>query len=149
MDMSTMRNATAMAPPANIESGKISSMAMSIGDNSCKLSVSLIIRESAKDLAKLLYVNMCKMLLNWYTTDACFLTSTFHIRSSFGFFAACLGAFLLVMSLEFIRRIQRRFDRYLRSRNEYLLRKGQYSVADDIEEELLGKDGGEGSFGTR
>ncbi|KAK0109732.1 Copper Transporter integral membrane protein that functions in high affinity copper transport [Cadophora gregata] len=82
----------------------------------------------------------CKlsMLLNWHTIDACFLSSVFHIRSSFTFFLACLGALLLVISLEFLRRIQRQFDQYLRKRNESLQKKA-YVLPEEFEEKLLDK----------
>jgi len=82
----------------------------------------------------------CKlsMLLNWHTIDACFLSSIFHIRSSFTFFIACLGAFILVISLEFLRRFQREFDRYLRKRNEFLQAK-TYVLPEETEEKLLDK----------
>ncbi|KAL2068822.1 hypothetical protein VTL71DRAFT_15160 [Oculimacula yallundae] len=90
-------------------------MAMSMGGTSgCKLS----------------------MLLNWHTIDACFLSSIFHIRSSFTFFLACLGAFLLVISLEFLRRFQRGFDRHLRKRNK-LLQEEAYAQPEETEEKLL------------
>ncbi|KAH7409284.1 Ctr copper transporter family-domain-containing protein [Cadophora sp. MPI-SDFR-AT-0126] len=81
----------------------------------------------------------CKlsMLLNWHTIDACFLSSLFHIRSSFTFFLACLGAFFLVISLEFLRRFQRQFDRYLRKRNEFLQAQA-YVLPEENEEKLLG-----------
>ena len=90
------------------------------------------------------------MLLNWTTIDACFLFSKFHIRSSFGFFAACLGAALLVISLEFLRRLQREFDRYLRSRHAYLENQ-KYVAAEEMEEKLLVKDeeGAPSSTGSR
>jgi len=78
------------------------------------------------------------MLLNWHTIDACFLSSIFHIRSSFTFFIACLGAFILVISLEFLRRFQREFDRYLRKRNEFLQAK-TYVLPEETEEKLLDK----------
>jgi len=90
------------------------------------------------------------MLLNWTTIDACFLFSKFHIRSSLGFFAACLGAALLVISLEFLRRLQREFDRYLRSRHAYLGDQ-KYVAAEEMEEKLLVKDeeGAPSSTGSR
>ncbi|EKD12222.1 uncharacterized protein L3040_000308 [Drepanopeziza brunnea f. sp. 'multigermtubi'] len=82
--------------------------------------------------------NGCKlsMLLNWHTIDACFLSSIFHIRSSFTFFLACLGAFTLVVSLEFVRRIQRQFDQYLQKRNNFFRTK-QYVLPAEMEEKLL------------
>jgi copper transporter 1 len=76
------------------------------------------------------------MLLNWHTIDACFLSSTFHIRSSFTFFLSCLAAFLLVISLEYIRRAQRNFDRYLRARNA-VLQDEEYALPEETEEKLL------------
>ena len=73
------------------------------------------------------------MLLNWHTVDACFLSSTFHIRSSFAFFLSCLAALLLVVSLEYIRRAQRNFDRYLRARNA-VLQDEEYALPGETEE---------------
>jgi len=85
------------------------------------------------------------MLLNWYTIDACFLSSAFRIRSSFGFFATCFGAFLLVIALEFLRRVQREFDRYLRSRDA-VVRNRKYSITEDMEEKLLARGGEQGTL---
>ncbi len=79
------------------------------------------------------------MLLNWHTIDACFLSSIFHIRSSFTFFLACLGAFLLVISLEFLRRFQREFDQYLRRRNVFLHEK-EYVLPSEMEQKLLDRE---------
>ncbi|KAI6709086.1 hypothetical protein JHW43_008396 [Diplocarpon mali] len=106
----TSTAAEAIATPV---AGAAMSMSMGSGDG-CKLS----------------------MLLNWHTIDACFLSSIFHIRSSFTFFLACLGAFALVISLEFIRRFQRNFDRYLRKKNNYL-RDKEYAATAETEEKLL------------
>jgi len=87
------------------------------------------------------------MLLNWNTIDACFLSSDVHIRSNFTFFLSCLAAFLLVISLEFLRRLQRGFDRYLRARN-VILRDEEYVVPEEMEEKLLDKDAGIGAQGS-
>ncbi len=54
------------------------------------------------------------MLWNWYTIDACFLARSWHVRSAGAFAASCIGAILLVIALEFLRRSQREWDRYLR-----------------------------------
>lgn len=83
------------------------------------------------------------MLLNWHTIDACFLSSIFHIRSSFTFFLACFSAFALVVSLEYVRRFQRQFDQYLRKRDNFARSKG-YALSAEMEEKLL-----EGSDGER
>ncbi|KAH8684397.1 Ctr copper transporter family-domain-containing protein [Tricladium varicosporioides] len=123
MDMSTSTIAMVMptALPANESPA---SMAMPMGGGSdCKLS----------------------MLLNWHTIDACFLSSAFRIRSSFGFFLACLAAFLLVISLESIRRLQRRLDRYLKLKKASNSEQ-QYVMAEDLEQKLLGKDERESPF---
>jgi len=77
------------------------------------------------------------MLLNWNTIDACFLFSRFHIHSSFEFFLTCLGAFFLVLLLEFIRRLQRKFDAHLRAKNA-ILQERERVVPDEMEEKLLG-----------
>jgi len=84
------------------------------------------------------------MLLNWHTIDACFLSSAFHIRSSFVFFLTCLGSFLLIISLEALRRFQRSFERHLRSRRARL-QEEQYILTEDMEEKLLNRINREGN----
>jgi copper transporter 1 len=79
------------------------------------------------------------MLLNWHTIDACFLSSAFRIRSPLAFFGTCFGAFLLVFVLEFLRRVQREFDAYLRTR-DVINKARKYSAPDDPEEKLLAGD---------
>ncbi|KAG4444484.1 hypothetical protein IFR05_000075 [Cadophora sp. M221] len=110
---------TAQATSTAVEAAMATGMGMGMsmgGSSGCKLS----------------------MLLNWHTIDACFLSSIFHIRSSFTFFLACLGAFLLVISLEVLHRFQREFDRYLRKRNEFIQAKA-YVLPEETEEKLLDK----------
>ena len=51
------------------------------------------------------------MLWNWYTVDACFLSSVWHVQSAGGFAGSCLGAIGMVLALEFLRRVQRETDR--------------------------------------
>jgi len=53
------------------------------------------------------------MLWNWNTIDACFLSSTWHIRSNGMFAGACIGVILLVISPEFLRRSVKEYDRFL------------------------------------
>jgi len=53
------------------------------------------------------------MLWNWYTVDTCFISSTWHNRSSGAFAGSCIGTILLVMALEFLRRSVKEYDRYL------------------------------------
>ncbi|KAK0609241.1 Ctr copper transporter [Immersiella caudata] len=57
----------------------------------------------------------CKisMLWNWNTIDSCFIASTWKITSTGMFAGSCIGVILLVMSLEFLRRSVKEFDRFL------------------------------------
>lgn len=54
-----------------------------------------------------------QMLFNFYTVDACFLSSQWHVTSRGMFAGSCIGVFLLAMSLEFLRRSVKEFDRFL------------------------------------
>lgn len=53
------------------------------------------------------------MLFNWYTIDACFLSSEWKIQNNGMFAATCIGVILLVMVVEFCRRIGREYDAFL------------------------------------
>jgi copper transporter 1 len=53
------------------------------------------------------------MLWNWYTIDSCFLARSWHITSRGMFAGSCIGVILLVISLEFLRRAAKEYDRYL------------------------------------
>ncbi|CAG8976818.1 hypothetical protein HYALB_00009082 [Hymenoscyphus albidus] len=57
----------------------------------------------------------CKisMLWNWYTIDACFISHSWHITTPGMFAGSCIGVILLVISLEFLRRVSREYDRFL------------------------------------
>ncbi|EXJ64807.1 hypothetical protein A1O7_01145 [Cladophialophora yegresii CBS 114405] len=50
------------------------------------------------------------MLWNWYTIDTCFLASSWHVRSEGAFAASCIGAALLAVSIEFMRRVGKEYD---------------------------------------
>ncbi|TFB01140.1 Copper transport protein CTR4 [Trichoderma ghanense] len=54
----------------------------------------------------------CKisMLWNWYTVDACFLSSSWRIQNRGMFAASCIGVILLVASVEFMRRMGQEYD---------------------------------------
>ena len=54
-----------------------------------------------------------KMLWNWYTIDACFISSTWQVTSRGMFAGSCIGIVFLVISLEFLRRLQREYDQYI------------------------------------
>ena len=53
------------------------------------------------------------MFWNWYTVDACFLSSSWRISSHASFLGACTAVIALVVLLEFLRRLQRKYDRYI------------------------------------
>lgn len=56
---------------------------------------------------------MLQMLWNWYTIDACFLSSSWHITSHGMFAASCIGVAALVVALEFFRRLGKEYDTLL------------------------------------
>ena len=53
------------------------------------------------------------MLFNYYTVDACFLSSSFHITSKSMFAGVLFGVFFLCMAIEGVRRLGREYDRRL------------------------------------
>lgn len=53
------------------------------------------------------------MLWNWHTIDACFVSSGWHVTTPAGFAMSCLGAWGLVMVLEFLRRVSQEYDIWL------------------------------------
>ena len=61
---------------------------------------------------------LTQMLFNFYTTDACFLADTWQITSKGMFAGSCIGVILLTMSLEFLRRAVKTYDRYLIRQHE-------------------------------
>jgi copper transporter 1 len=50
------------------------------------------------------------MLWNWDTIDACFISSSWHITNNGMFAASCIGVVLLVILLEFFRRLGKEYD---------------------------------------
>jgi solute carrier family 31 (copper transporter), member 1 len=53
------------------------------------------------------------MLWNWYTIDSCFIARSWHVKNKAMFAGSCIGVILLVISLEFLRRSVKEYDRYL------------------------------------
>ncbi|KEY69321.1 hypothetical protein S7711_08393 [Stachybotrys chartarum IBT 7711] len=53
------------------------------------------------------------MLWNWNTIDACFLTSSWHITNHGMMVATCIGVLLLVVLVEFFRRLGKEYDALL------------------------------------
>ncbi|KAF2269139.1 Ctr-domain-containing protein [Lojkania enalia] len=53
------------------------------------------------------------MLWNWNTINACFISRSWRITSKGMFAGSCIGIILLVMTLEFLRRSAKEYDRYI------------------------------------
>jgi copper transporter 1 len=53
------------------------------------------------------------MLWNWYTIDACFLSSSWQITSNGAFAATCIGVILMVVVLEGLRRLGKEYDEHI------------------------------------
>lgn len=53
------------------------------------------------------------MLFNWYTIDACFLSTGWQIKNNGMFAATCIGIILLVILVEALRRLGKEYDTLL------------------------------------
>ncbi|EXJ73032.1 uncharacterized protein A1O5_04181 [Cladophialophora psammophila CBS 110553] len=64
--------------------------------------------------------NACKisMTWNWYTVRACFISKTWRLSSAGIFGLSCIGVILLVISLEFLRRVQREYQGWIRRKDQ-------------------------------
>jgi copper transporter 1 len=69
------------------------------------------------------------MLWNWNIVDSCFLASSWHITNNVMFAASCVGASLLVVCLELLRRIGHEYDAYLLRQFQRQLRHQQAALA--------------------
>ncbi|KAJ5986730.1 hypothetical protein N7451_011095 [Penicillium sp. IBT 35674x] len=58
------------------------------------------------------------MLWNWNTVDSCFIAESWHITSKGMFAGSCIGVIFLVISLEFLRRLGKEYDRFLLRQHE-------------------------------
>lgn len=83
-------------------------------------------------------MSSCKMQMywNWFTIDACFLSESWKITSRGMFAGSCIGIICLVIALEFFRRLQREYDRWIV--REWKARKTAQSVDDDISKVAAG-----------
>jgi copper transporter 1 len=68
------------------------------------------------------------MLWNWNVIDSCFLASSWHITNNAMFAASCVGAALLVVSLELLRRVGHEYDAYLVRQFERQMRRQQAAL---------------------
>ncbi|KAI1764627.1 Ctr-domain-containing protein [Hypoxylon sp. FL1150] len=53
------------------------------------------------------------MTWNWNTVGTCFLAETWQIETEGSFAASCIGVFVLVICLEFLRRLGREYDGFI------------------------------------
>ncbi|KAK9335244.1 hypothetical protein LIPSTDRAFT_54681 [Lipomyces starkeyi NRRL Y-11557] len=53
------------------------------------------------------------MLWNWNTVGSCFIARSWRITSLRMFAGTCLGVIFLVISLEFLRRLSKEYDRFV------------------------------------
>jgi copper transporter 1 len=80
-----------------------------------------------------------QMFFNWTTIDSCFLSTRWHVRTPGDLFGTCLAAILLVLSLECLRRLQRTFDQYLRTKYA-VLQLTEYDASSGHTEDLKPED---------
>ncbi|KAJ5641856.1 hypothetical protein N7490_005856 [Penicillium lividum] len=73
----------------------------------------------------------CKisMLFNFYTIDACFLSAGWQIKNGGMFAATCIGIILLVILVEFCRRMGREYDDFLTRSFQRQVRQAAYTSA--------------------
>jgi len=69
------------------------------------------------------------MQWNWNIVDSCFLSRSWHITNKAMFAASCVGAALLVVCLEFLRRVGHEYDAHLLRQFQRQLRAQQAAVA--------------------
>ncbi|KAJ5601425.1 hypothetical protein N7510_010959 [Penicillium lagena] len=99
MDMASTSTASAAMSTASSGMSGMSGMGgmdMGMGDSSCQISLTT-----------------SQMLWNWNTIDACFLSTSWHIRSRGMFAGSCIGVICLVLCLEFLRRVGREYDAFI------------------------------------
>ncbi|KAH7381422.1 Ctr copper transporter family-domain-containing protein [Phaeosphaeria sp. MPI-PUGE-AT-0046c] len=91
----------------------------------------------------------CKMemLWNWNVVDSCFLAHSWHITNNAMFAASCVGAALLVVCLEFFRRVGHEYDAYLLRQFQRQLRHQQIALAAATPANCC--DGPVGTLGTQ
>ncbi|QKX60978.1 uncharacterized protein TRUGW13939_08124 [Talaromyces rugulosus] len=91
MDMGSMTMGSATTTASAAMSSMTGMSDMDMGGGSCKIS----------------------MLWNWDTIDACFISTSWQIKSRGMFAGSCIGVVLLVMLLEALRRMSKEYDRYI------------------------------------
>lgn len=63
----------------------------------------------------------CKvsMFWNWYTTGSCFISESWHVKSSGGFVGTCLASFFLVLFLQWLHRFNKEVDLAIANRPHF------------------------------
>lgn len=61
----------------------------------------------------LFILSQISMLWNWYTVDACFLSSQWHVRSAGAFAGSVIAVFIITALVEGVRRAAREYDRQI------------------------------------
>lgn len=70
-----------------------------------------------------------QMLWNWNVVDSCFISGSWHVTNNAMFAASCVGAALLVVCLEFLRRVGHEYDAHLLRQFQRHLRAQQSALA--------------------
>ncbi|WPH04583.1 putative Ctr copper transporter [Acrodontium crateriforme] len=110
MDMSTASSTTAAIMSSMTSMTGMSSMVSMTTSTATSSSTAMSMGDM--DMGGGTGEHACKisMLWNWDTVDSCFISSTWHVRSTGVFAASCIGVILLVMVLEGLRRVSREYD---------------------------------------
>ena len=82
-------------------------MSSSSDSSACQISV----RAKGHGVADSAHI--LQMLFNWYTIDACFLSSGWKIKNNCMFAVTCIGVILLVILVEGLRRLGKEYDLFL------------------------------------
>ncbi|KKK12679.1 hypothetical protein ARAM_003363 [Aspergillus rambellii] len=110
MSNMTMTSTTSAASATSTSSSHdMSSMSMGGSSNSSSCSVD--------------------MLWNWNVIDTCFLSSSWHVTTQGMFAVSCIGAALLGVSLEFLRRVSKDYE-------ESIIRQFQRYAAAQMDSEM-------------
>jgi copper transporter 1 len=87
------------------------------------------------------------MLWNWRIVDSCILAGSWHVTNNAMFAASCVGAALLVVALEFLRRLSSEWDAFLLRQFQRQLRIQQGALAGAAPSNCC--DGSAATLGTR
>jgi copper transporter 1 len=69
------------------------------------------------------------MIWNWNVVDTCFISESWHVKNGAMFAASCVGSGLLVVLLEFLRRVAHEYDAFLLRQFQRQLRVQEAALA--------------------